>query len=520
MSQTAAVSTFPTLPLEQIRASAFNPRKRFDPAKLKELTESVRQDGVLEPILVRPVAVGKDGTRFEIVAGERRFRAATEANLGVVPVIVRELSDAKALELAVIENLLRQDLNPIEEAEGFQRLIKEHGYSAEDLAAKTGKSRAYIYTRLKLVHLPEIAKKALWEERINASIALLIARIPDTKLQVQATKDILSGEGTGEPMNLRAAVRYVQARFMLSLASAPFPTGDAELVPAAGSCAACPKRSGNNPDLFGDVSRADVCTDPSCFAEKKAALWQRVQLDAEQKGQAVLAESDARRLFHGSRLSWNAPFVDLAARCDDDPKGRNWQKLLGRHTPKSVLARDEEGRVHQLVRKAEATAALRSAGHRFEVASEAEERRVAEVKMEEKARRNRLELLRRSADAATAALVTKAEAQSETAGFWRLVLDGLASASWHEVIATVAKRRGWTVKNTRPEEILVKRAASLDEHQLRALVLELLVTRGAYTTHGTLTFGKTLTKACELYKVDIKKVEAKTKAEIASRKSR
>src|SRR5947199_378971 len=117
MSQVAAMPTFPTLPLTQIRASAFNPRKRLDPAKLKDL-----------------------------------------------------------------------------------------GYSAEDLATKTGKSRAYVYTRLKLVHLPDIAKKALWEERINASIAHLIARIPDTKLQVQATKDILSGEGTGEPMNMRAAV--------------------------------------------------------------------------------------------------------------------------------------------------------------------------------------------------------------------------------------------------------------------------------------------------------------------------
>ena len=124
---TATAQTFATLPLDAIRASSFNPRKRFDPVKLKELTDSVRQDGVLEPILVRPVSKAKDGSSYEIVAGERRFRAAAEAQLAAVPVIVRELSDAKALELAVIENLLRQDLNPIEEAEGFQRLLREHG---------------------------------------------------------------------------------------------------------------------------------------------------------------------------------------------------------------------------------------------------------------------------------------------------------------------------------------------------------------------------------------------------------
>jgi ParB/RepB/Spo0J family partition protein len=511
------VQPFPTLPLAAIRASSFNPRKRFDPAKLKELTESVRQDGVLEPILVRPVPKAKDGTAYEIVAGERRFRAATEAQLDAIPVIVRDLSDAKALELAVIENLLRQDLNPIEEAEGFQRLLQEHGYSADDLAAKTGKSRAYVYTRLKLVHLPEIARKALWEDRINASVALLIARIPDAKLQVQATKDILSGEGTGEPMTLRLAVRYVQSRYMLSLGSAPFPTRDADLVPSAGACATCPKRTGNNPDLFGDVSRADVCTDPGCFSAKKDAEWQRVQLRAADAGQVVLTDQDSRRLFHGERVAYGSPYVDLAARCDDDAKGRNWQKLLGKHAPRHVLARDEAGRVHQLVRRAEAEGALRKAGHRFEVRSQAEQRRIDEQKKEETKRRRRIEVLRRGADTATAELVARVEAQEPSAAYWRILVDGMAGASWHEVIATACKRRGWSEKNVRPGEVIVRRAASMSAAQLRALVLELMVTRGAFTTWGTPGFGKTLTAACAAYRVDLKKIEEKTREEVAAK---
>jgi ParB/RepB/Spo0J family partition protein len=515
MSTSPVMTAFPTLPLAAIRVSCFNPRKRFDATKLKELTESVRQDGVLEPILVRPVVPGKDGCAYEIVAGERRFRAATEAQLQDVPVIVRDLTDAKALEIAVIENLLRQDLNPIEEADGFQRLLKEHGYSADDLAARTGKSRAYVYTRLKLVHLPDLAKRALWEERINASIALLIARIPDPKLQVQATKDILSGEGTGEPMNLRAAVRYVQSRYMLSLVSAPFPTADVALVPAAGACSACPKRTGNSPDLFGDVGRADVCTDPRCFAEKKEAEWQRVQLKAAESGQAVLGETDSRRLFHGDRLSYGSPYVDLAARCDDDPKGRNWQKLLGKHTPRTILARDEDGRVHRLVRRPDAEGALAKGGHRFEVRSQVEQRHAAEQKKEEQKRRRRLEVLRKGADLATAELVRRAEEQEPAAAFWRVIVEGLAAGSWHEVIGTVCKRRGWVEKNVRPEALLVRRSASMEATELRALVLELVVSRGAFTTWGTLGFGKTLVSACTAYKVDLQMVEQRVKADIA-----
>lgn len=101
-------------------------------------------------------------------------------------------------------------------------------------------------------------------------------------------------------------------------------------------------------------------------------------MKATEAGQPVLGDNDSRRLFHGERLAYGAPYVDLAARCDDDPKGRNWQKLLGKHAPKTVLARDEQGRVHKLLRHGDAEIALAKAGHRFEVRSQAEQRRAAE----------------------------------------------------------------------------------------------------------------------------------------------
>lgn len=515
--QAPTANGYAPLPLGLIRISPNNPRKRFDAAKLKELVESVRQDGVLEPILVRPVAAAKDGTRFEVVAGERRFRAAGEAQLTEIPTIVRELSDAKALELALIENVLRADLNPMEEAHGLERLIKEHGYSVDDLAAKTGRSKGSIYARLKLTQLPAAAKKALLDDTINASVGLIIARIPDAKLQAKATQEILAGYSGGEPMSFRQAARHVHDHYMLSLASAPFPPADETLLPAAGSCAACPKRTGNNPDLFGDVGRADVCTDPGCFAAKKEAVWHRVQLDASKSGQPVLPEAEARKLFSHGRLHYGASYVDFDGQCNDDPKGRPWQKLLGKHAPKVVLARDDEGRVHKLVRSAEAAAALKAAGHRFATESEAQRRLTDTAKKEDAARRRRMEILRRGTDLALAAVVAKVEAQEPAAAFWKILLDGVAAGSWHDVIGTVIKRRGWNEKKVRPEELLLKRAEGMTGAQLRGLALEVVVTRGAYSTWGTPAFGKGLTAACRLYGVDLKKVESRVKADLTAK---
>jgi hypothetical protein len=129
-----------------------------------------------------------------------------------------------------------------------------------------------------------------------------------------------------------------------------------------------------------------------------------------------------------------------------------------------------------------------------------------------------LEVLRKGADLATAELIRRAQAQEPSAAFWRVIIEGLAAGSWHEVIGTVCKRRGWTEKNVRPEALVVRRSAAMDASQLRALVMELIVTRGAFTTWGTLGFGKTLTSACAAYKIDLRKIENEAKAGIVSRR--
>jgi len=154
--------------------SKTNPRKQFDGPALIELTKSVKQHGVLQPILVRPVA---GNGHFEIVAGERRFRAAKAAGLTAVPATVRELSDKDALEIQVIENLQRQDLHQLEEAEGYRQLLKMPGYDAAKIAERVGRSVKYIYDRIKLLNLIEPIRTVFLDGRITAGHAILLARL-------------------------------------------------------------------------------------------------------------------------------------------------------------------------------------------------------------------------------------------------------------------------------------------------------------------------------------------------------
>jgi ParB family chromosome partitioning protein len=137
------------IPLEQIVSNPFQPRQHFDEDSLRELSESIRQVGVLEPVLVRIIETG-----FELVAGERRFRAAALADLTTIPAVVRLLNDQQVAEMALIENIQREDLNALEEAQAYQRLILEFRYKQEELAIKVGKSRPHISNTLRLLQLP------------------------------------------------------------------------------------------------------------------------------------------------------------------------------------------------------------------------------------------------------------------------------------------------------------------------------------------------------------------------------
>ncbi len=175
------------VPIEFLRANPRNPRKSFAEEDLADLAASVRDKGIMQPILVRPA--GEDEERFEIIAGERRWRAAQKANLHEVPVIVHKVSDSEALEIAIIENVQRADLNPLEEASGYQRLIDEFDYSQNQLAEVIGKSRSHVANTLRLLKLPDTVKTYVSEGQLSAGHARTLVTHEDPDRLARAIID-------------------------------------------------------------------------------------------------------------------------------------------------------------------------------------------------------------------------------------------------------------------------------------------------------------------------------------------
>ncbi|WP_119302512.1 ParB/RepB/Spo0J family partition protein [Dongia deserti] len=173
----APVTPTRTAPIEFLHPSAMQPRTAFDEEKLEQLAQSIREKGVLQPILVREHRT-KQG-EWEIVAGERRWRAAQKAQLHDVPIVVRDLSDRDTLEIALIENVQRQDLNPIEEARAYRRLMQEFAYTQETLSEHIGKSRPHISNLLRLLELPEVVREMLADGRLTVGHARPIINLPN-----------------------------------------------------------------------------------------------------------------------------------------------------------------------------------------------------------------------------------------------------------------------------------------------------------------------------------------------------
>ena len=181
-----------TLPINEIIPNKEQPRKTFDEGALQELADSITVHGVLQPLLVRPLLSGG----YQLIAGERRWRASRMAGLKEVPVIIRELSDSEAMEIAIIENLQREDLNPIEEAEGLQALIDKCDYTQEQVAVSVGKSRPAIANALRLLKLPEEVRQMTKEGEISAGHARTLLAFDNQAIMYEVAKQIVSDKLT------------------------------------------------------------------------------------------------------------------------------------------------------------------------------------------------------------------------------------------------------------------------------------------------------------------------------------
>ena len=250
---------FAHLMLAAIVPSLTNPRKTFNAAKLAELAESIKASGVHQPILVRtlpgsrveetswePRSLHRREVRptHEIIAGERRYRAALLAGLSTIPAMIRDMTDEQVMEAQLVENLQRDDLTSLEEAEGYEHLCSATGIRKEDIGAKIGRSRTYVYGRLKLLDLSQECKQALRDGLIDLSRAEKIARIPDTALQQKALTEATRKGYNGDVPSVRDFQTWLQRNVMLRLEGAPFDITNTQLCKEAGSCKECPKRTG------------------------------------------------------------------------------------------------------------------------------------------------------------------------------------------------------------------------------------------------------------------------------------
>lgn len=435
MTETQQLALSQALRVADIHPSPTNPRKTFPEEAHAEMVKTVLRHGVMQPILVRPwpekYEVEGAQPKYELIAGERRYRAAKSAGLEFIPGTVRDLDDHETIELQIVENLHRKDLNELEEAEGYELAMKQFGYAAEQLAEKIEKSKAYIYARLKLTAACEVARQAFRAATIDASRLLLIARIPTARLQEQALEEI-TDEGFRGPMNYRTAAKHVQDKYMLKLAEAPFPRGDAELLPAAGKCHPCPKRTGNNPELYPDVKSADICTDPECFAAKKAAHFGRIKTEAKAQGKAVIDGNAAEKLLRNGE--WNiAGFHKLDDKCyEADFRNEGgyptYRELLAdKGVPVTLIQKSDGALIEAVDEKAFKEIAADVGAKTKEASRDHDKERLAKEKAENEFRRRLFDQVRGA----------YAEAFTETGDVLdqediRLIARQFLSCLWHE----------------------------------------------------------------------------------------
>lgn len=509
------------LPVGRLKPCPSNPRMHFDEPGIKSLAESMKQVGVLERLVVRPVApkggpeprheagewVGVD--YFEIVCGHRRHRAAKLAGLPTVPVDVGFFSDAAVAAIQLVEQEQRQDFRASEEAYAYQRLSRDH--TAEQISAMTGNPVSVVRSKIKVANLPGELINAMDDGKLPRAVAELIARIPGAEARHRAGMCVLAGEHrwhAGDPvpkpkkedvpLTYRETKELIGGCFQVQLKAAPFDRKALNLIPNTPSCEACPKRAGNDPEATADGVRADMCLDPCCFRQKVEAHNKALLSDAKEAGRKILTKAQSRELFNSwnNTLSYDAPYVPLDGVCNQDhPKYRTFRQLLKGHVAddKVTVAVDHDGEPHELAPKQLACEVLRTQ-HKIGAKpqggdSKADARfRREQAERDKKAKAGRGAGLR--ANGVVAEKVREAMAAAEAGGpggvravvklvpLLQQVAVGLAQTVWTDACRHVAKRRGLdTGKHGEKEAVAEYAGELLTVPDLLSLVAELVAAR-------------------------------------------
>jgi ParB/RepB/Spo0J family partition protein len=524
MSKTTTITDqIHRLPVLEIIRSATN-REHFKPEALEEMASSIREKGVIQAVTVRPVSCIEDEARrkaagdakFELVIGERRWRGSKIAGKAEIPVVIRNLTDHEALMLQVIENAQRENPDPLEEAEQYDALLKSGKSTMDELCAEIGKSRATIYGRIKLLNLSEKVKEALRAGKITPQVALLIARIPNPKVAEEAAARILKGDHSGQPLSFRQVQAFIAEEYMTQLKGAPFDPKDKTLIPNAGPCALCPKRTGNQKELFSDVSRADVCTDPVCFRQKCEATRLRALDTAKQEGKLVLSPEESAEFYpyNGGQLQYNAPVVEIDRPCPF-AGNKTWaeviQKLPTDERPQIIVAIDRQGGLHEVIGRKEAGEAARA----LDLAEPTETRgemSPAAIQQRKAVRdaREKHERTIRAVDLAISGVIEKQAKAKDTKALFRLLRLLVMKEANFDTERRVAKRHGFTTPKKDGEvrafyDDLAKKAEATPV----PFILETLLWKSSLFAQNGLP--EAITAACKIYGLDPKKIEAAAK---------
>ena len=386
-----------------IVTDGWNPRSQFASEGLQELAADIAAHGFIQP----PVVIAKPGGKFQLVAGERRYRAAKLLGLKTIPVNVKDVDSKGAFEQTISENLTRVNLHPIEEAEGFERLQRDHGMDIKEIAARTGKKPPYIINRLQLTSLCGKVKQTIFSLQVNLEIGYLfkLAQIRNDDLQMEVLKKILHRPHREGIMPLSDVDKLIE-EYQVVISSAQFKTTDPNLYPKAGACTDCPYNTTNLPrEAF---AKKEICTNLGCFKEKQLRQFKIVC--AASDGATIIPEKQAKNIFasyNPEHLSYGSGFVNIDKTYSDysssakDKTWRTWfNKFDGEFMPRPHLVLNPfNHRIYTLAKEKEALEAIRkikaklnpNEGNQKQLKSEreiAEERR---RKREQKAKTETLE---------------------------------------------------------------------------------------------------------------------------------
>lgn len=518
------------LPLGEIDDSPFQKPRVSMRGNLEELAASMRLVGVLEPAIVRRV-----GKRYEIVAGHRRKRGAKLAGLEVLPCLVRSYTDDQVLEIQMIENGQREDVHPLDEADNFEALIKR-GWDVTKIADKIGRLPTYVQQRLALCHLVPACRAALDDNTITLALALLIARIPNEQLQVEALQEV-AGDDEREACTAKKGGEIIRERFMLRLVDAPFDRASTELVAAAGACTVCPKRSGNQHELFADVASPDVCIDPTCYRSKLDAHFKVLQVVAKKTDAKVLSQKDSQKVFDkfGDRLTYNSGFHSLDDKVYDGTRSVEVRKLVKDTKVEVTLAQNPHtGAIHELVNKKSVLGIIsareqeRSKGSRKAASGSTKK-----VSPAEKARREReaskADVAKLAGEHLLVAIAAKLEAmpashavpasRKATALVLDLVLAHLPEMQLNGC-GEVLRRREIPFKNTSTHEetlALLKWSEKASESEKRSMIVEIMLGDAIHDGYLAPHQERRLEAFCKELSIDRKAI-AKHAAEVIKEK--